>query len=198
MSVEAAKEALRREVLARRDALTPEQRAALSRPINEALLGLPAVQEAGCLLVYACFRTEVMTHDFIAGLAGQGKCLLLPKVHNSSRTLRLYEIVDRDVDTAPGVWQISEPLPERCRLASPDEVDFALVPGVAFDAHGHRLGYGGGFYDGLLAHLAPCLAPECIVAPAFELQIVPEVPTAPRDLPVPTIITEERTIRAQP
>ena len=198
MSMKAAKAALRKEVLARRDALSHEQRAALSRPINEALLTLPAVRESRCLLVYACFRSEVMTHDLIAELSRQGKCLLLPKVDGGTRRLDLYEIADRDADTAPGVWQISEPVPARCRLASPDEVDFALVPGVAFDAQGHRLGYGGGFYDGLLAQLTPRLAPECIVAAAFELQIVPEVPAAPKDIPVPRIITEARLMRAQP
>lgn len=196
--MKAQKASLRKQILARRNALSPERRAALSRPIEAALLALPAVQEAGCLLVYACFRTEVMTHDFIAELTRQGKRLLLPKVHNDSRTLHLYQIVDRDVDTAPGVWEISEPLPDRCRLASPDEIEFALVPGVAFDVHGHRLGYGGGFYDHLLARITPRLAPDSIVAAAFELQIVPEVPTAAKDIPVPYIMTEERLIRAQP
>jgi 5-formyltetrahydrofolate cyclo-ligase len=196
--MKAAKQSLRQEMLARRDALTQEQRAALSRPINEALLALPAVQQARCLLVYACFRTEVMTHDLIAELSRQGKCLLLPKVNGGTRRLDLYEIADRDVDMVPGVWQISEPVPERCRLASPDEVDFALVPGVAFDLRGGRLGYGGGFYDILLAKLTPRLAPECIVAAAFELQIVDEVPVAKKDIPVPYIITEKRLIRGQP
>jgi len=198
MSMRVAKEALRKEMLARRDALTPEERAALSLPINEALLAMPAVIQACCLLVYACFRTEVMTHDLIAELSRQGKRLLLPKVNRETRALDLYQITDREVDTRAGMWQISEPVPERCRLTSPREIDFALVPGVAFDVHGHRLGYGGGFYDDLLARLTPRLAPEQIVAAAFELQIVREVPVAPKDITVPYIITEKRLIRARP
>ncbi|MCE5239967.1 5-formyltetrahydrofolate cyclo-ligase [bacterium] len=197
MNLKPEKDVLRREVLARRDALTPDERAALSRPINESLLALPAVQAASCVLAYACFRTEVMTHDFIAQVS-QGRRLLLPKVNYTTRALDLYEINDRDVDTLPGVWKISEPVPERCRLASPREVEFALVPGVAFDLHGHRLGYGGGFYDDLLARLTPRLAPEQVVAAAFELQIVPEVPTRGKDISVPYVITEKRLIRAQP
>jgi 5-formyltetrahydrofolate cyclo-ligase len=193
-----AKEALRQEILTRRNALTPAERAALSRPINEALLEVPCVQEARCVLAYACFRTEVMTHDFIAELSRQGKRLLLPKVNNKTRALDLYEITDREVDLQPGVWQISEPVPERCKLTSPREIEFALVPGVAFDVHGHRLGYGGGFYDDLLARLTPRLAPECIIAAAFELQIVPEVPVSAKDIPVPYIMTEQRLIKAIP
>lgn len=198
MTLKERKDALRREMLARRDALSPGERQALSRPINEALLEMAAVREAGCLLVYACFRTEVMTHDFIAELSRQGKRLLLPKVNNGTHALDLYEVTDRELDLRPGVWQISEPSPERCRLASPDEIDFALIPGVAFDVHGHRLGYGGGFYDGLLARLTQRLQPRQIVAAAFELQIVPEVPVHDGDVRVPFILTEKRLIEAQP
>lgn len=197
MAIQECKAALRKEILARRDALSPAEREALSKPITEALLAMPAVQNAQTLLVYACFRSEVMTHDFIAELFRQGKRLLLPKVHNASRTLQLYEIVDRERDTAPGVWGITEPRPECCRLATPEEIEFALIPGVAFDMQGHRLGYGGGFYDRLLARLKPRMAPEQIVAAAFELQIVPHVPTEDEDISVPYIVTEKRLIRAE-
>jgi 5-formyltetrahydrofolate cyclo-ligase len=66
-----------------------------------------------------------------------------------------------------------------------------LVPGVAFDDRGHRLGYGGGFYDRLLPLVPPTVAR---VAGAFEMQVVERVPTAPHDVGVDTIVTERRTL----
>jgi 5-formyltetrahydrofolate cyclo-ligase len=71
------------------------------------------------------------------------------------------------------------------------DVDWMLVPGVAFDGTGRRLGYGGGFYDRLL----PLLAPDAVCAAgAYELQLVDEVPAAPHDLTVDVIVTEARTL----
>ena len=96
-------------------------------------------------------------------------------------------------------------LPQRRRLltmlaallalsaVAPGAVDWVLVPGVAFDPCGRRLGYGGGFYDRLLPLFAPGTAR---VAGAFDVQIVPRVPAAPHDLAVHTIVTETRTIPA--
>ena len=72
------------------------------------------------------------------------------------------------------------------------DIDWVLVPGVAFDARGHRLGYGGGFYDRLLPGV-PVTAPR--VAGAFEMQIVDQVPTAPHDVGDDVVVTERRTLR---
>jgi 5-formyltetrahydrofolate cyclo-ligase len=71
------------------------------------------------------------------------------------------------------------------------DVDWMLVPGVAFDRTGRRLGYGGGYYDRLL----PLLGPDAVCAAgAYELQLVDEVPAAPHDLTVDVIVTEARTL----
>ena len=76
-----------------------------------------------------------------------------------------------------------------------EAIDWVLVPGVAFDLHGHRIGYGGGYYDRLL----PLLRKDARrVAGAFELQIVEQVPSAPHDLAVDAIITERRTMEVRP
>ena len=73
------------------------------------------------------------------------------------------------------------------------DVDWVLVPGVAFDARGHRLGYGGGYYDRLLALMAPSV-PR--VAGAFDLQVQEDVPAAPHDLTVDVVVTPTRTLAA--
>ena len=80
----------------------------------------------------------------------------------------------------PGLWGIREPVVERCeRLATLNEVEFALLPGVAFSRDGARLGYGGGFYDKLLARMTHRPA---LVAAAFALQIVEQIPQEATDV----------------
>jgi 5-formyltetrahydrofolate cyclo-ligase len=190
------KNALRREVLCRRDALTPDEIAARSRLIADRLLCLPTLPDAECVLAYASFGSEVYTGDFIEALLQAGKRVLLPKVNRATRTLDLFSVECCATDLAPGIWNIMEPLADRCTLCSPREVDFILVPGVAFDESGRRCGYGGGFYDDLLARLQHRLTPGQIVAAAFELQIAPEVPAREKDIRVPYIMTEQRLICA--
>jgi 5-formyltetrahydrofolate cyclo-ligase len=104
----------------------------------------------------------------------------------------LRAIRDPIADVGIGYQGIPEPRIE-CPLAVAADVDWALVPGVAFDASGRRLGYGGGFYDRLLPLLAP-RTPR--VAGAFACQIVARVPAAPHDLTVDTVVTEAQTIEA--
>lgn len=192
------KDALRADVLARRKALSPSERAERSRRITAALLAWEAAAEAEVLLLFANFGTEVETHELRHVLLDRGQTVLLPRVHRETRTLDLYEVTGAPGELVAGTWGIMEPAPSVCRLVSPRDVEFVLVPGVAFDLQGRRMGYGGGFYDDLLGRLRPRLAPERVVAVAFELQIVPEVPARAKDIPVPYIQTEERLIRATP
>ncbi len=93
-------------------------------------------------------------------------------------------------DVAPGYRHIPEPL-EHCAVVAGAEVDWVLVPGVAFDIAGRRLGYGGGYYDRLLP-LLPADATR--IAGAYEIQIVAAVPFGPHDLTVDAIVTETRVV----
>lgn len=183
------KAALRRAVLRRRDALPESERVLLSRLIVASVLDLPAYENADVVLAYASFGTELQTDGLLRRVLTDGKTLLLPRVERGG--LELYEVRGLVKDLEPGTWGIREPIPDRCPLASPDEVDFALVPGVAFDKRARRLGYGGGFYDRLLAGGLPGGA--ALVSGAFGVQIVDEVPTGPHDVPVGLVVTEGGT-----
>ncbi|CAA9439742.1 MAG: 5-formyltetrahydrofolate cyclo-ligase [uncultured Rubrobacteraceae bacterium] len=185
MSAE-AKAALRELVLRRRGALAEEDRASSSGRIITAVLDLPAYRLSGVVLAYASFGTELRTDGFLRRVLGDGKTLLLPRVERGGLTL--YEVRDLALDLSPGTWGIREPVPERCPVAAPGNVDFALIPGVAFDGNGGRLGYGGGFYDRLLAGLTE--GPP-LVSAAFEVQMVDGVPVGPHDAPVHAVVTEE-------
>lgn len=187
----AAKSALRREILARRDALDPEVRSARSGSALDRVLRVPEFRAATVVLAYASFGSELETRPLLDDVLAGGRRLVLPRVDRQARRLVLHEVRTLAADLLPGTWGIPEPAPARCRVVAPHEVEFVLVPGVAFDPDGGRVGYGAGFYDRLLGEWPPPLPP--LVAAAFELQIVPAVPVLPTDHRVDLIATESRT-----
>ncbi|MFI5235290.1 MAG: 5-formyltetrahydrofolate cyclo-ligase [Gemmatimonadales bacterium] len=177
---------IRREALARRDA-EPE-RAAKGGALLSRVEALPAYARARTLSVYVGVKSEVPTLPLIERALAAGKRVVVPVV--AGPDLRLIR-VDAVTELAPAPFGLLEPRPdvrERPeRRVQPSEVDLFLVPGVAFDRKGGRLGYGKGFYDGLLARAR---AGTAAVALAFECQVVPEVPMGPRDRHIPTLVTE--------
>lgn len=181
------KAALREAVLRRRGALPEEERASLGHRILGKVLDLPAYGRSNVVLAYASFGTELPTDRFLRRVLHDGKVLLLPRVEREG--LHLHEVRDPARDLAPGTWGIREPIPDRCPLTGPESVDFALIPGVAFDRRARRLGYGGGYYDRLLAGVLP--EGVLLVSGAFEVQMVDEVPVGPHDVPVDAVVTEE-------
>lgn len=182
-----AKAAMREAVLRRRRALQQDERASLGRRILRGVLDLPSYARSDVVLAYSSFGAELATDEFLSRVLEDEKVLLLPRVERGG--LGLYEVRDVVRDLAPGTWSIREPLPTICLAVNPNRVDFALVPGVAFDRTGRRLGYGGGFYDRLLVDGLPGSTP--VVSAAFEVQMVDEVPADPHDAPVDVVVTEK-------
>jgi 5-formyltetrahydrofolate cyclo-ligase len=185
------KRELRRQVLALRDALDPETRAADSRAICRRVAQSPEFRGAGTVLLFSSFGSEVDTGALLQEALRVGKRLVLPRVNSETRFLELREVRDLSADVAPGTWSIPEPLPERCPEASLAQIDFVLAPGVAFDRQLRRVGYGGGYYDRILASIQ---AGTPAIAICFGMQLVPEVPTDAHDVRVPVLITENERI----
>lgn len=188
------KTALRQQILAKRNALPETERRDYSRRITAAILSSDAYRNAGNILAYQSFGSEFMTDNFIASVFADGKKLALPKINRQERRLELYRVDDLAEQLTTGVWGILEPQPQKCEAADPLRIDFVLTPGLAFTRAGDRLGYGGGFYDRLLATLNPR---ALRVAATFSLQICDSVPTASYDEPVDLVVTEERSFRAR-
>ncbi len=189
-----AKRALRERILRLRDALPAEVRIEAGAAIAAAIAARADFRAAGTVLLSLSFRSEWDTAPLLAAARAAGKTLAAPRVHVESRMLEPCRVADPAVDLAPGFRGISEPLPH-CVPVALAAIDWVLVPGVAFDPNGYRIGYGGGYYDRLL----PLLRGDARrVSGAFELQVVDGVPTAPHDLTVDAIITERRTLEAQP
>ena len=184
----ATKAALRREVLARRDALDPVARARLSSIALSRVSALSEYRQARAVLGYASFGSELDTRPLLHEVLASGRMLVLPRVDRAARRLALHEVRALDAELRPGTWGIPEPAPERCRSVWPGEIDFVLVPGLVFDRAGGRIGYGAGYYDRLLTAW-PEPAPS-LVAAAFELQVVPAVPVLATDRRVDLVVTE--------
>ncbi|OGS94086.1 MAG: 5-formyltetrahydrofolate cyclo-ligase [Gallionellales bacterium RIFCSPLOWO2_02_FULL_57_47] len=186
------KQAIRKNVLMLREQLSPDTRALYSAAISGRLLRLPEYREADTVLGYMNFGAEFASELWITQVLAEGKRLVLPKVNHHTNQLDLYRVEDMENQLAAGLWGIREPITERCeRLGRLDEVEFALLPGVAFARDGARLGYGKGFYDRLLAQM---MHRPALVAAAFALQIVEQIPQEPTDIKVEWIVTEQETI----
>jgi 5-formyltetrahydrofolate cyclo-ligase len=168
-------------------------RAACSRAITARLQGLDAYRSAATVLGYMSFGAEFETLEWAQQVLRDGKQLLLPRVNRDTRQLDLYQVQDLQRDLAPGAWNIPEPIPERCRMVDAlDSVDFILLPGVAFTRDGARLGYGGGFYDKLLARMTHRPA---LVAAAFDVQLVDQLPLEPTDRRIEWLLTEHASLQ---
>ncbi|MBI4730077.1 MAG: 5-formyltetrahydrofolate cyclo-ligase [Acidobacteria bacterium] len=187
MEARSRKDVVRRLALARRARLSLAARAAASAAIAGRLLALPEVAGARTLLAFASTAREVATDAILAAALRDGRVVLLPTVTGPGE-MRAAPIRSLD-DLAPGYRGIREP--GRVEPADPAAADVAIVPGVAFDARGARLGHGGGFYDRLLAAI-PRRVPR--VGVAFEVQVVDEVPEEPDDQRVDVIVTEARVL----
>ncbi len=187
-----AKRDLRIRTIAARDAQDPATRMRDSQAIAQGVAALPSFACAASILLTLPFRSEWDSRPLLHSVLGRGATAVLPRVDAGSRMLALHRISDPAHDVVVGHRGIPEPLPHLPRV-DVRAIDWVLVPGVAFDMEGGRLGYGGGYYDRLLA-LVDAAVPR--VAGAYDLQIVASVPSAPHDLTVDTIVTPAGTLVA--
>ena len=181
---------IRRVVLGVRDAIAPETRAAKNSLTKERLLALPRFLHARVIFFFASFRSEVSTGPLMEESLKRGKRVVVPRVDRDSKSLKLYEITALS-ELVPGYMGIPEPEVSEERRRDINDADLVIMPGAAFDTHGNRLGYGGGYYDRLLSGLVKNIP---LIAIAYEEQIIESVPVGPHDIRVHVIVTDSRTI----
>lgn len=184
------KKTLRQETLLKRDAISGNIKEEKDAAIRQRIIQLPEFTDAKTILFYASFRSEVDTMEMIKISLSHGKQAVLPKVDKENKRLKLYEIKDMN-ELAKGYMGILEPSISEKRLTGLDDIDLIIIPGAAFDVSGNRLGYGAGFYDRLLAEIKNKIP---IIAPAYEEQIVENIPSEPHDVRVDKIVTDRRVI----
>ncbi len=181
---------LRERILSLRNQLSADEREAKGLRIAKRLEELWEFKQAKTVLAYASFKSEVPTGMIIRKMLEQGKRVLLPVVEGKERRILPIEVRGME-DLVPGYAGIPEPR-NATQPFPQEEIELVLVPGVAFDLDGHRLGYGLGFYDRFLAGLKASL-PK--IGLAYEIQVLERLPAKDHDLPLTAIITEERIIR---
>lgn len=189
-----AKTALRRAFRASIGALDPARRRADEAALIDHLLDRDDFRDARVLLLTAAaFPEEIDTRPLIDAVLGSGRALVLPRVDRATRRLVLHRVDDPAAQLVPATLGIPEPAPSTPTV-EPDALDWVLVPGLGFDRQGFRLGRGGGYYDRLLATLAPPIACWSI---AFDCQLVDALPREPHDQPVHGVITPTEMIRGR-
>lgn len=185
-----SKRVLRRRMLARRASLAPPDRSRASARIDETLARLPELSGARTILGYAAFGTEVNLDTYLAARIGEGRGVFLPWVEHDR--LRIARVTDLDTELATGFAGLREPRPDVRRAARPDRLDAVVLPGLAFDRRGARLGYGGGYFDRLLAEVGDS---TIVVGVAYDAQFVDELPSEPHDRPMDVVVTNARVVR---
>ncbi len=163
----------------------------LSSRISQRLFNLQEFEDARTISIYLHIGSEVRTREILAWCIAQAKRVIIPVTNRMSRRLIFSELTAPEKELEIGNFGILEPKTEFLRPVPLEEAEVALVPGIAWDLRGYRLGYGGGYYDRSINSLHNHVL---TVGLGYDFQIVREVPTTRYDRPVDKIVTERRVI----
>lgn len=188
------KKEIRKNILQRKDTFSNEIVREKSLAMLDTLKKIDFYKNANNVMLYISFGKEVTMKPIIDDLQNRGKRVFIPVTVPATKALIVSELKSYEDDLAVGHFGIMEPKEEALRPVEPSILDLVIVPGVAFDKNGYRIGYGGGYYDRFLPRL-----PEktTTISLAFEIQLIDKIPTSQYDLPVQYIITEEQFIKCK-
>ncbi len=174
-------------MLKRRDALPQEKIDASSLHIAQNLLSLSEVQAAQNIAAYMSFRNEVSTRELISKLVAAEKQIFIPYIADGKIAFTKFKSFD---DFAVEKYNIPEP--KNKAPVKPDSIDLFIVPGIAFDSRGSRIGWGKGFYDKFLGE-NKISVPK--VGVCYDFQVIENIPLEEHDVAVDIIVTEKRIIK---
>jgi 5-formyltetrahydrofolate cyclo-ligase len=182
------KATLRSEIRAISKKNSPEKRAATSVQLCAKLKGQAFFQTAATVLFFAPLPTEVDLWPLLEESFGTEKIVALPRFDSTSQSYIACRVQSLRDEIISGQFSIREPH-KNCAEIPSREIDLILVPGIAFDLHGRRLGQGKGFYDRLLTGIRGV---KCGIA--FDEQIVEKIPIEPHDVRMDFILTPTRCV----
>jgi 5-formyltetrahydrofolate cyclo-ligase len=186
-TIESLKAQVRRDAAARRDALPAAERAAAAAAI--AARPLPVAVAAGAIVSgFSPLKSEINPVPLMRAFAAAGAGLALPVVAGRGKPLVMRAWVFGE-PLVSGVWGIREPPPSAPEVFP----DILIVPLLAFDRTGHRIGYGAGYYDMTIARLRG-IKPVIAIGIAYAAQEIAEIPTTERDARLDFVLTERETI----
>ncbi len=182
------KHLIRKKILAHRKGHKDSGRSGKDFEIRNRLFAVPEFRKANIVLFYVSMKGEVKTEKAISETLRMGKRVLVPFVSLKRGELLISEINDLH-DLSPGAFGI--PTPKHPKEFPLDKIDLVIVPGIAFDKKGNRVGYGSGFYDRFLRKLKSDVS---FIALAYDLQMVPRINPNKTDVRLEKIITEKEII----
>jgi 5-formyltetrahydrofolate cyclo-ligase len=185
------KQDLRKKIEKKLSTLSKEDIRKKIKRIENQLFEFPNFIEAAMALLYTSRPNEVDSRQILKRCRQAAKDIVLPFFNSSANGVQLFKINDLSADLKSGPGNVLEPDPDRCKLINIGHIDIAIIPGIAFDEKGARLGDGSGRYDRFIPKL-PATARK--VAVALEEQIVSSVPMESHDKHVDIIITDKRII----
>ena len=180
------KQQLRTTLVRRLQQQQEDDRRRKSEAIRRKVFRLEAFRRAKMVCCYVALPYEVQTWRMIEEMLERGKRVAVPVTHRRTKRLTLYEVRDPIRELAPGAFGVWEPKAGARRPVRVKEVDLVLVPGLAFDGRGHRLGHGHGYFDRFLARV-PRTTPT--VGLAFRFQLLDRLPVAVHDRALQTVLT---------
>ena len=189
--IQEKKQEIRTEIAKVLNEMPAETRARKTRVIEDRLFEFANFLEASTALLYMNTENEVATRNIIKRTFEYHKTVVLPIYNMARRAMSLMKVDNLENQLKQGTRGVPEPDPGRCKKVPIDYIDIAIVPGIAFDEKGARIGTGTGFYDRLIPNL-PITTRK--VALAFEEQLIQQVPMEHHDKHIDIIITDQRII----
>ncbi len=189
--IQITKGQIREEIAQKIAALSAKEIADKTKAIEERLFNFANFLESKIVLLYVNNKHEIQTQNILRRAFQYSKIVVLPAYNTENYEITLKKVDDLSKDLEVGPRNILQPHDTRCKIVPLDKVDIAIIPAVALDEKGGRIGSGEGYYDRLIPKLAVTTRK---VALAFETQIVLQVPIESHDKHVDIIITEDRVI----
>lgn len=181
------RQALRLQARKVRDDLDAGTRLRASEDIRRRLCGLTELAPARSVLLYCSFRSEVATEHFFRNVLDMGKIVCAPLTLPEEKRLLPIRVERPELELQPGFLGLPEPRWQADRVFAPQDLDIVFVPGLLFDSSGHRLGYGGGYYDRFLSRQAP---QALRIGLAFSCQMTKAIPAMAHDARLDMVVTE--------
>jgi 5-formyltetrahydrofolate cyclo-ligase len=183
------KKTLREQLIKKRSGLSPEFVLQKSQGVMNLLRAIAQWKDVQEVLVYWPIKGEVDIRPLVSELWQRGCRVLLPRCRPDAFGQMDIACASCEEDLTPGPFSIMEPDEKNCPAVSNCSPDMALIPGVCFDRRGYRLGFGGGYYDRLLA--SDYMRETLTIGLGYDFQFVDKLPVQPWDMPVNIVCTEE-------
>ncbi|MGK0468031.1 5-formyltetrahydrofolate cyclo-ligase [Clostridium sp.] len=185
------KDSLRKNMLHQRRTMRTQDVNTFSRKIISTIMELPQFMNFKNIMLYISFNNEVDTHSLATWCLANGKTVIAPYCVQKQRKIVPFEIKNFSNDLTKSTFGVMEPKHNILKEATLHNIDLIIVPGVIFDIHCNRIGFGAGYYDRFLCRKSKSTV---TIGIAYDYQIIDTVPTDKYDVPLDFVITEKRII----